>query len=112
MPRTYHPGNERHWEGFSGQGYCKIALYGGLSTITYSDDELLEHVLWAVGQCFPPGNEKRVSEALIGLGHDGTWRLQFNVRMGTEAELQVSVRKRSQRSFIGHGDNGIDIIEQ
>ena len=100
MPRTYRWGNERHWDGYSGQGYCKIALYGGLGTVTYSDDELLEHVLWMVGRCFPPGNDEHVSEAMTVLGHDGTWRLQFNIQMGTKPELQA------------HRGNNTETVEQ
>ncbi|CAL8578733.1 hypothetical protein XPA_004506 [Xanthoria parietina] len=55
LPQTYRRGSERHWDGYSGQGYCKIAMSGGTSTVAYSDDELLEYVLWMVGRCFPPG---------------------------------------------------------
>lgn len=74
--------------------------------MAYSDDELLEHVLWMVGRCFPPGNEKQISEALALLGHDGTWRLQFNIRMGTEAELQAD---RNRSSPLPRGDRGDDV---
>ncbi|KAL8752904.1 MAG: hypothetical protein Q9199_005422 [Rusavskia elegans] len=106
LPQTYRRGSERHWDGYSGQGYCKIAISGGASTVAYSDDELLEHVLWMVGRCFPPGNEKQISEALALLGHDGTWRLQFNIRMGTEAELQAG---RNRSSPLSPGDRGDDV---
>ncbi|KAI4217762.1 MAG: hypothetical protein LQ349_009040 [Xanthoria aureola] len=106
LPQTYRRGSERHWDGYSGQGYCKIAMSGGAGTVAYSDDELLEYVLWMVGRCFPPGNGKQVSEALALLGHDGSWRLQFTIRMATEAELQMG---RNRSSILSRGDRGDDV---
>lgn len=81
-------------------------MSGGTSTVAYSDDELLEYVLWMVGRCFPPGNGKQVSEALASLGHDGSWRLQFTIRMATEAELQTG---RNRSSMLSRGDRGDDV---
>lgn len=97
LPQKYSKGDKREWDGTSGAGYCEISLSGGGETPEYfSDDDLLEVVLWMIGRCYSPGNPDRVSEAMMITGSNMDWRLQFNMRMATDLEIQ-SARNRSSQ---------------
>ena len=101
MPRVYRLGDNREWGGYSGIGYCRIQIYGGQTTVTYSDDDLLEIALWMIGKCYVPGNIDHVSEVVATLSSGHAWVLKFNMRLTTTTELQAIKDRKSQQS---HGD--------
>ncbi len=70
----------------------------------FSDDDLLENVLWMIGRCFEPGNERHKNEAMALLGTGHTWRLQLNLYMATPEQLQAG----RNRSFLSLGGNQSD----
>ena len=96
LPHKYSRGDTQEWDGTSGIGYCKVSLYGGQNLEYFSNDDLLELVLFMIGKCYPPGNGDRVSEALTVIGVQGNWRLQFSMRMATNSELQAAGNRSSQ----------------
>ena len=90
MPRLYRLGESREWDGYSGIGYCRIRIYGGQTTVSYSDDDLLEIALWMIGKCYVPGNSDRISEVLATLSSGHKWVLEFDMRLMTSTELQAT----------------------
>ncbi|KAI4231294.1 MAG: hypothetical protein L6R40_007779 [Gallowayella cf. fulva] len=86
MPRTYNRGGSRTWDGSSGMAHCEVAIFGGTTTELFSDDDLLEYVIWMMGRCFPPGNEGRISEVMALIGAHNTWRLQINMKLAPGEE--------------------------
>ena len=105
MPRVYRLGDNREWGGYSGLGYCRVQIYGGQTTITYSDDDLLEIALWMVGKCYVPGNIDHVSEIVAALSSGQGWVLKFDMRLITTTESQATKDRKPQQL---HGDPVVD----